>query len=226
MIDLKNVTKIYPKNIIALDNVSLTVNSGEFLSVVGQSGAGKSTLIKLLILEERPTKGNIIINKWDFSKIKDSQIPFLRREIGVVFQDYKLLPKKTVYENVAFALEVSGVSTSIIKKNVPDVLDIVRLTNKAKSFPDELSGGEQQRVALARSLVHKPKILVADEPTGNLDALHALEILELLLKINKLGTTVIMATHNRELVNSINRRVVTLDKGKITKVQKKGKYLL
>ena len=225
MITVKNITKKYG-NYIALDDVSLHIASGEFVSLVGQSGTGKTTLVKLIIAEERPTEGDIIIGGWDITKIKSYEIPYLRRQIGVIFQDFKLLPQKTVYENVAFALESCGVISSIVVKTVPQVLRIVGLENKLDHYPYQLSGGEQQRVAIARALVHKPKLLIADEPTGNLDSINTKEIIDLLLKINEIGTTVLLVSHNRDVVNGLRRRVITVEAGKIISDQAKGRYVL
>lgn len=226
MIILKNISKIYPPDTAALKDINLHIEPGEFVSVVGQSGMGKTTLARLIIAEERPTKGRIIIGGWDITDIKHSEIPYLRRQIGVVFQDFKLLPRKKVFENVSYALEVCGASHSKIKNIVPRVLKIVGLEKKADRFPNQLSGGEQQRVVIARSLVHRPKIIVADEPTGNLDTLNVQEIIDLLLKINKFGTTVVLVTHNREIVNAIKKRVITLDQGQIISDQEYGRYIL
>ena len=226
MIVLNGVFKNYSHEHSALKGVSLSVKAGEFVSIVGQSGAGKSTIIKLLIADEHPTKGEVIIGGWDITHISDRDVPVLRRQIGVVFQDFKLLPKKTVYENVSFALEVSGASNKHIQEIVPQVLKIVGLKDMAQRYPYQLSGGEKQRVAVARALVHRPKVLLADEPTGNLDALNTQDIIHLLKKINEFGTTVILVTHNREVVNSLNRRVITLEKGVIAKDVHEGKYTL
>lgn len=226
MIKLKNVTKIYPGNKTALRGVTFNVASGEMVSIVGQSGAGKSTLIRLLMAEEAPTKGRIVVGGWDITNIKHKEIPGLRRQIGVVFQDYKLLPRKSVAENVAFALEVCGERSSIIKTVVPQVLSIVGLKEYANRYPAELSGGEQQRVSIARALVLRPKLLLADEPTGNLDTINAREIIDLLTKINEFGTTILLVTHNRDVVNSLKRRVITLDKGVVVSDQAVGRYVL
>lgn len=226
MIILKNITKIYPPNLTALKNINLRIEPGEFVSIVGQSGAGKTTLIKLLIAEEKATEGEIIIGGWNITNISEQEIPILRRQIGVVFQDFKLLPKKTVFENVAFALEVIGASFWEIKKVVPQVLKIVGLEEKANCFPEHLSGGEKQRVVIARSLSHRPKLLIADEPTGNLDSINAQEIINLLLKINKFKTTIVLVTHNREIVNILKKRVITLDRGIIIGDQDKGRYVI
>lgn len=226
MIKLHGVTKIYGPDCVALRDINLNIVSGDFVSIVGQSGSGKTTLIKLLIAEEKPTKGNIEISGWDVAKIGVSDIPYLRRQIGVVFQDFKLLPKKTVYENVAFALEVAGEKYSRIKQIVPQVLDVVGLANKKNRYPCQLSGGEQQRVVVARSLAHRPKIIVADEPTGNLDSINTVEVIDIFKKINEFGTTVILVTHNREVVNHLRRRVITLHEGKIINDEIDGKYRL
>jgi len=226
MIKLINVSKLYPLETYALRDVNLYVGPGEFVSVVGQSGAGKTTLIKLLIAEERPTTGKIIIGDWDISKIKPTEVSVLRRQIGVVFQDFKLLPNKTVYENVTFALEVIGAPGKFIKNIVPQVLKIVGLEKKSSRFPEQLSVGEQQRVVLARAIVHRPKILAADEPTGNVDLINTREIIELFKKINEMGTTIILVTHNREIVNYLKTRVVILEQGQIISDQPKGRYIL
>lgn len=226
MIKLKKVSKLYKPDTTALKNIDLEIEPGEFVSIVGQSGTGKTTLIKLIIAEEKPTEGEIIIGGWNITNIKDKEVPFLRRQIGVVFQDFKLLPKKTVFENVSFALESCGVAFEKINHIVPQVLKIVGLEGKENRYPFQISGGEQQRVVIARSLVHKPKLLVADEPTGNLDTINTLEIIELLKKINELGTTVILVTHNRDVVNGLKKRVITIDQGQIIGDQTKGRYVL
>ena len=226
MIRFKNVSKTYLPDVVGLQNVNVHICPGEFVSIVGQSGTGKTTFAKLLIAEERPTRGQIVIGGWDISSIKPSEVSLLRKQIGVVFQDFKLLPRKTVAENVAFALEVCGASQQRIKSIVPQALKIVGLSTKADRYPKHISGGEQQRTVIARALVHRPKIIVADEPTGNLDSLNAREIIDLLKKINEFGTTVVLVTHNREVVNELNRRVITIDKGTIVSDQEEGKYLL
>lgn len=227
MIKITGLTKIYNSQAPpALRNVNLQVEAGDFVSIVGQSGTGKTTLVRLIIAEEKPTRGQIKIGDWDITNISSGAVPYLRRQIGVVFQDYKLLPKKTVYENVCFALEVAGEKRSRIRKVAPQVLDIVGLSQKAHSYPYQLSGGEQQRTAIARSLAHAPKIIVADEPTGNLDSINTEEVIEILKKINEFGTTVLLVTHNREVVNHLRRRVVTLHNGEIVSDQKNGKYKL
>lgn len=226
MIHLKNVTKQYPGNVAALRSISLNIEPGEFVSVVGQSGAGKSTIVRLVMAEEPASRGQVIVGGWDITNIKRREIPVLRRQIGVIFQDYKLLKKKTVYENVSFALEVCGESYSRIKKYVPQLLKIVGLEDQRRRFPEQLSGGEQQRVSIARALANSPKLLLADEPTGNLDSLNAQEIIDVLRKINELGTTIMLVTHNRDIVNSLRRRVVTLDRGMIISDQSVGRYVL
>lgn len=224
MIRLKNVTKTYRPSTVGVKNIHLHIKPGELVSIVGQSGTGKSTLAKLLFAELSPDHGTVEIGGWDISKIKGNEIPVLRRQLGVVFQDFKLLPKKTVFENIAFALEVAGVSHKRIKETVPHVLRIVNLEDKAERYPHQLSGGEQQRVSIARALVHRPKILVADEPTGNLDTLNTHEIIDLLQKINEFGTTIVLVTHNREVVNKLRKRVITLEDGKIVSDVEEGTY--
>jgi len=226
MIQYHNVVKSYTKDYKALNNINLHIKPGEFVSIVGQSGTGKTTLVKTLIGEEKIDDGKIIIGDWDVTDIGQREIPVLRRQIGVIFQDFKLLQKKTLFENVAFAMQVCGGKTSKIKKIVPHVMKIVGLESKMHRYPMEISGGEQQRVAIARALVHRPKILLADEPTGNLDSLNTNEIIDLLLRINKFGTTVLLVTHNREVVNNLKRRVITIDGGQIVSDQENGKYIL
>jgi cell division transport system ATP-binding protein len=226
MITFSHISKAYTPSSAALDDVSLSIPTGDFVSVVGQSGAGKSTLLKLLSAEERPTNGKIVIDGWDITRIKKWQIPHLRRQIGVVFQDFKLLPKRSVFENVAFAMEVGGAPPREIRTSVPHILKLVNLLEKADVYPTNLSGGEKQRVAIARALAYKPQILLADEPTGNLDALHSWDIVQLLIKINKLGTTVLLATHNDDIVNALKKRVVTINKGKVVADEKGGTYKL
>ncbi len=226
MIDLKNISKVYGSDVHGLRDININIEAGEFVCIVGTSGAGKTTLAKLLIAEERPTRGKIKIGGWDITKIKRREIPYLRRQIGVVFQDFKLLKKKTVWENVSFALEVAGEPNKRIREIVPHVLKVVGLDKKAYRFPDQLSGGEQQRVVIARALVHRPKILLADEPTGNLDTINTADIIEVLKKINDFGSTVVLVTHNREVVNSLKGRVVTLADGRVIADKKHGKYIL
>lgn len=225
MITFENVTKYYGKS-KALNSINLEIQPGEFISMVGMSGAGKSTLLKLIIGEEQLDHGKIYIDGIDMSTVKPKDLPYLRRKIGIVFQDIKLLPKRTAFENVAFAMEVSGHRKEKIDKDVPKILELVGLLHKKHNFPHEMSGGERQRVAIARSLAHRPVLLLADEPTGNLDEVNAAEVLELLKKINELGTTVILATHAADLVNKINKRVITIEGGQITLEQAKGKYKL
>ena len=226
MIRFHNVSKIYSKSGKALNKINLHIKPGEFVSIVGQSGTGKTTLVKTMIGEEPVDEGKVIIGGWDITNIGQREIPMLRRQIGVIFQDFKLLHKKTLFENVAFAMQVCGGQPSKIKKIVPHVMKIVGLEKKIKNYPQEVSGGEQQRAAIARALIHRPKILLADEPTGNLDSLNANEIIDLLLRINKFGTTVILVTHNREIVNNLRRRVITIDDGTIISDQAIGKYIL
>ena len=225
MILLDRVTKNYGEsNKPALNRASIHVGAGEFVIIVGTSGAGKSTLLKLLTREEKPSSGKIVVGGIDYDNLKDKHIPLLRRKIGVVFQDFKLLPNRTVFENVAFALEIAGMTNREIKATVPKVIELVGLKGKEKHFPHQLSGGERQRVAIARAVVRQPKILIADEPTGNLDPKHSWDIVRLLEKINKYGTTVILTTHNVEIVNKLKRRVITIDHGKITSDQARGSY--
>lgn len=226
MIHFDKVAKVYPPNITALNGVSFSIEPGEFVSVVGQSGTGKSTLVRLLIAEQRPTKGKIMIGDWDITDIPEGDIPLLRRQLGVVFQDFKLLPQLTAYENVAFALQVVGAPPIRIKQIVPQVLKVVGLEDEANRYPKQLSGGEQQRVAIARALVHRPKILIADEPTGNLDAINTREIVDILKKINGFGTTIVLVTHNREIVNNLRKRVIVLNDGQVISDQADGKYSL
>src|SRR4030042_1374317 len=223
MIKFDKISKIYNGGFVALDEVSFEINPKEFVSLVGKSGAGKTTLLKLLMLEERPSKGRIFFDDRDILKIKSEGVPDLRRKIGAVFQDYKLIPSKTVYENVAYILEVMGASEKEIVRDVAEVLEIVGLTSKAKSFPAELSGGEKQKVAIARALIHRPEVILADEPTGNLDPYHTLDIIRLLIKINEFGTTVVLSTHNKEIINNLGKRVITLEGGKIIRDEKKGR---
>jgi cell division transport system ATP-binding protein len=226
MIKLFNVYKEYCSGHPVLKDVNLHIRPGEFVSVVGQSGSGKTTLVKLLIGEERADKGKVVLGGWDITRLSRREVPYLRRQIGVIFQDFKLLPKKTLFENISFALEACGQSGKIIKSIVQHVLKIVGLEDKANRYPHEVSGGEKQRVAIARALVHSPKVLLADEPTGNLDAINAGEITDLLLHINKFGTTVVLVSHNKEIINRLNRRVITIDNGEIVSDRENGKYLL
>lgn len=225
MIKFQDVVKHY-NNSKALAGVNLDIRHGEFISLVGRSGAGKTTLLKLIIGEERLDDGKILIDDIDISELKKTDLPFLRRKIGMVFQDIKLLPKRTAFENVAFAMEVCGYHKDKIVEEVPKILELVGLAHKQDSFPSQMSGGEKQRVAIARALSHRPVLLLADEPTGNLDEVNSNEVLDLLLKINQLGTTVILATHAADLVNKIQKRVITIEDGKITLEQASGKYKL
>jgi cell division transport system ATP-binding protein len=226
MILLDRVTKSYGEDdsSAALNRVTLNIDAKEFVVVIGASGAGKSTLLKLLTREEKPTSGKIVVGGIDYDNLKDRNIPLLRRKIGVVFQDFKLLPNKTAFENVAFALEIVGYSAKEIEHTVPRVLRLVGLHDKAGHFPRQLSGGEKQRVAIARAVVRQPKILIADEPTGNLDPKHAWDIINILKKINSHGTTVLLTTHNQEIVNKLNRRVITIDDGQVVKDRARGGY--
>lgn len=224
MINMKDVWKTYPNGVAALRGISVYIKSGEFVYVVGPSGAGKSTFIKMIYREERPNQGEIIINGRDLSVIKENQIPYLRRNIGVVFQDFKLLPSMTVFENAAFAMEVIEASKSNIHKRVQQVLDMVGLKKKSGFLPHELSGGEQQRVSIARAMVNNPAVLIADEPTGNLDPATSREIMYLLKEIHARGTTVIMATHNRDIVNTMKQRVIVIEDGQISRDEARGNY--
>lgn len=226
MIAFQSIYKIYNSHSVALEDINFQVNPGEFISLVGRSGAGKSTVIRLLIGEEKPTRGRVFFGQYEVNKLSDKELPAFRRHVGVVFQDFRLLPTKSAYENVAFALEVAGRPQREISELVPQVLDMVGLSDKGTNFPHELSGGEKQRVAIARAMVHRPEVIIADEPTGNLDPFHTMEIINLLLKINQLGTTLVLATHNKDIVNSLGKRVVTLDHGRVIRDEEKGKYIL
>ena len=226
MIKFQNVSKIYSAKTAALDGVSFEVKEKEFVSIVGKSGSGKTTLFKLILAEEKPTSGRIFFDSKEVQKIKTKELPELRRKIGAVFQDYKLLHSKTVYENIAYAMEVIGASDQEVEKDVAEVLEIVGLTNRTNNFPVELSGGEKQRVAIARALIHRPEVILADEPTGNLDPYNTLDIMRLLLKINEAGTTVVLATHNRDIINSLDKRVITLQDGKIIRDEENGRFIL
>lgn len=224
MIEMQDVIKKYSNGTEAIRGLSVSIDQGEFVYVVGPSGAGKSTFIKLIYREEKPTSGSLQVAEYDLAKIKNREVPYLRREIGVVFQDYKLLERKTVYENVAYAMQVIGKRPREIRKRVMDVLDMVGLKHKARVFPNQLSGGEQQRVSIARAIVNTPQVLIADEPTGNLDPEISWEIMKLLDRINAQGTTVVMATHNRTIVNTIRHRVIAIENGKIIRDQAEGEY--
>ena len=224
MIELKNVSKVYDKGSIALDHVSLHIGKGEFVFVVGASGAGKSTLIKLLSYEELPSRGSVFVNGIEVNKLAKNRVPYLRRKMGIVFQDFRLLPNKTAQENVAFAMEVIEAPRRLIRRRVRDVLDLVGLVGKADALPKNLSGGEQQRVAIARAIVNRPLLLIADEPTGNLDPETSRDIMEVFKKINHMGTTVLMVTHDKTLVDMMNKRVIEIDGGKVVRDEQKGGY--
>ncbi len=229
MISFQKVSKTYQlgaKPICALRDVSFEVQPGEFVSIVGRSGAGKTTLLKLLLAEEKPSEGAIFFHDQDVHKIKPEKLHTFRREIGVVFQDYKLFPSKTTYENIAYVMEVMGASDEEIKNDVAKVLEIVQLTDRKDSFPEELSGGERQRAAIARALIHRPEVILADEPTGNLDPYHTKEIIRLLVKLNEMGTTVILATHNQDIINALEKRVITLEEGKVIRDEEKGRFAI
>lgn len=232
IVKFENITKIYPpktpqsKAIVALENVSFEVERGEFVSIVGKSGAGKTTLVKLLLALEKPTFGRIFLDDVEISQSKPNLLLKTRRKIGVIYQDYKLLSKKTVFENIAYILVVRGVKDEEIQSKVSNILKLTSLSEKAYNFPEELSGGEQQRVAIARAIVDKPELILADEPTGNLDPYHTYEVISLLRKINELGKTVILATHNKEIVNRLGKRVITLEEGRIIRDEKEGRFIL
>lgn len=224
LIEMKGVTKKYHRSTTALRDINVSINPGEFVYIVGPSGAGKSSFIKLVYREEKVSAGTLKVGEFNLTKMKKRQIPILRRSIGVVFQDYKLLPKKTVFENVAYAMQVIGEKPREIKKRVPEVLELVGLKHKMRSFPDQLSGGEQQRVAIARAIVNNPKVLIADEPTGNLDPEISWEIMQLLERINLQGTTVLMATHNKQIVDNLRHRVIAIEEGRIVRDEEEGEY--
>lgn len=224
MIEMQDVWKVYENGVMALQGLSVRISQGEFVYVVGPSGAGKSTFIKLMYREERPTKGHIFVGGFNIERLRDRQIPFMRRHVGVVFQDFKLLQKLTVEENVSFAMEVIEASKRLTRKRVKEVLELVGLVDKTQMLPKELSGGEQQRVAIARALVNKPSVVVADEPTGNLDPDNSWQILKLFERVNDRGTTVVMTTHNRELVNATKKRVIAIEQGRISRDEERGEY--
>jgi cell division transport system ATP-binding protein len=226
MIYFNNVSKVYKKDSVALDNINLTIPTGEFVSVVGHSGAGKTTLMKMILAEEAPSEGTVFFESVNVHQLKNKDLTKLRQRIGVVFQDFKLLSNKTAYENIAFAMEAAGKTDAEISSDVPHVLELVDLGHKTKHFPSQMSGGEQQRLAIARAIINQPELIIADEPTGNLDPINTNEIIQILRKINDLGTTVILTTHNRGVVDSIGRRVITMEKGKIIRDDKDGKYVL
>ena len=224
MIEFKNVSKVYDNNVKALSNVNIKIDAGDFVFLVGPSGAGKSTFVKMLLKEIEPSEGQIIVDGIELSKIKRKKVPFHRRKIGMVFQDFRLIPSLNVYENVAFAMRELEASPSEIKKQVPIALSLVGLSNKQKMFPNQLSGGEQQRVSIARAIVNKPLVLIADEPTGNLDPETAKEIMALIEDINRSGTTVVMATHAKEIVDDMQKRVIAIEKGQVVRDEEKGGY--
>ncbi|PIT93152.1 MAG: cell division ATP-binding protein FtsE [Candidatus Harrisonbacteria bacterium CG10_big_fil_rev_8_21_14_0_10_38_8] len=226
MIEFKNVTKVFNNRSVGVEEINFKIEPGEFLSLVGRSGAGKSTLIKLLIGEEKPTKGRVLFGDYEVNRLKNHEFPQLRRQVGIVFQDFRLLSAKTAYENVAFALEVAGRPESEIEEFVPQVLDMVGLSGKEDAFPHQLSGGQKQRVAIARAMIHHPAVIIADEPTGNLDDINSDDIIKLLVRINSLGTTVILATHDKGVVNKLKRRVISLADGRVVRDEPNGKYIL
>ena len=226
MIHFDQVTKQYKEDASAIKDITFSVEPGEFISIVGHSGAGKTTLIKMLLAEERPTDGAVFFESANIHTLHKRAINDFRRRVGVVFQDFRLLPYKTVYENIAFALEAAGKPDEDIQADVPYVLEMVDLLDKSESFPHELSGGEKQRVAIARAIVNQPDIIVADEPTGNLDPLNTYDIVQILKKINDIGTTIILTTHNKGIIDSLEKRVITMEKGKIVRDDKKGRYVL
>jgi len=226
MIYFDKVSKVYPDDTLALDSVSFTVEPKEFVTIVGHSGAGKTTLLKMLIAEDRPSKGSVFFESSNIHKLGKGAVSKLRRRIGTIFQDFRLIPNKTAYENIAFAMEAAGRTDAEIASDVPYVLELVDLHHKIYAFPHELSGGEKQRIAIARAIVNQPDIIIADEPTGNLDPINTFEIIKILKKINDLGTTVLLTTHNRGVVDEVKGRVITMEKGKVVRDDKKGKYAL
>ncbi|HEY4715196.1 MAG TPA: cell division ATP-binding protein FtsE [Candidatus Paceibacterota bacterium] len=226
MIYFNNVSKIYQPDSVALEDVNLTISAGEFVSIVGHSGAGKTTLVKMILAEDKPTSGTVFFESVDIHDLRNKDLINLRRRIGMVFQDFKLLSNKTAYENIAFAMEAAGKTDEEIASDVPHVLELVDLSNKIMHFPDQMSGGEKQRLAIARAIINQPEIIIADEPTGNLDPVNTYEIIQILKKINDLGTTVILTTHNKGVIESIKKRVVTMDKGKVVRDDKDGKYVI
>jgi cell division transport system ATP-binding protein len=226
VIYFNNVSKVYNDSSSALDDVTLTITAGEFISIVGHSGAGKTTLVKMIVADDAPTSGTIFFESLNVNKLKSSELTRLRRRVGVVFQDFKLLSNKTAYENIAFAMEAAGKSNQEISSDVPHVLELVDLGSKMHHFPNQMSGGEQQRLSIARAIINQPEVIIADEPTGNLDPVNTYEIIQILKKINDLGTTVILTTHNRGIIESIGKRVITMEKGKIVRDDKDGKYVI
>lgn len=226
MIYFNDVTKVYNKDSVGIENVNLTITPGEFISIVGHSGAGKTTLVKMILAEDRPTDGKVFFESLDVHKLRGKDLTNLRRRMGVVFQDFKLLPNKTAYENIAFAMEAVGKTNQEIASDVPHVLELVDLGSKIFHFPHQLSGGEKQRLAIARAIINQPEIIIADEPTGNLDPVSTFDVIQILKKINDLGTTVILTTHNRSVVENVGKRVVTMEKGKVVRDDKDGKYVI
>ena len=226
MIRFQNVTKIYPPNVTVLQDISFEIKEGEFVSIVGKSGAGKTTLIKMILGLETPTSGQVFFDGKNISKIDSSDLQEVRRKIGSVYQDYKLLSAKTVYENIAYIMEVEGKENEEIEREVPKILEVIGLSEKLDNFPDELSGGEQQRLAVARAFVNHPDVIIADEPTGNLDPYNTYEVISLLEKINKTGTTVLLSTHDREIINKLGKRVITIENGKIIRDEEKGRFII
>ncbi len=226
MIYFNDVTKVYNKDSVGIQNVNLTISSGEFVSIVGHSGAGKTTLVKMILAEDSPTSGTVSFESLDVHKLKGEELTRLRRRMGVVFQDFKLLSNKTAYENIAFAMEAVGKTNEEIASDVPHVLELVDLGSKIFHFPHQLSGGEKQRLAIARAIINQPEVIIADEPTGNLDPVSTYDVIQILKKINDLGTTVILTTHNRAVVESVGKRVITMEKGKVVRDDKDGKYVI
>jgi len=226
VIYFNDVSKVYNKDSVGIQNVNLTISSGEFVSIVGHSGAGKTTLIKMILAEDKPTSGTVSFESLDVHKLRGDDLTKLRRRMGVVFQDFKLLPNKTAYENIAFAMEAVGKTNQEIASDVPHVLELVDLASKIFHFPHQLSGGEKQRLAIARAIINQPELIIADEPTGNLDPVSTYDVIQILKKINDLGTTVILTTHNRAVVESVGKRVITMEKGKVVRDDKDGKYVI
>ena len=225
-IAFERVSKVYPPGSVALEDVSFVIDQGEFVSFAGKSGAGKTTMLKLLLSEEKPSSGRVLVDGGNIGELSSSRLPDFRRKIGMVFQNYRLLPHKTAYENIAYVMEVMGAAEQEITRDVTEVLRIVGLSDRSAHFPDQLSGGEKQRVAIARALIHRPSVILADEPTGNLDPYHTRDIINLLLKINELGTTIVLATHNKEVINRLGKRVLSLDQGRLVRDEKKGRFVI